>query len=129
MALGPINGINVFMMSTTSAVTAAVSQIATQGAQVCVVSAGNTSVAARFLKFFDTNNANSGAGMTAFWQMIIPGNIAGAGTNLAPSPGPPMLSGLQHPTGLACAITLNAALADASGISGTNECFATIGWR
>lgn len=132
MAYGPLgvnNGLTGFMLATSSGVTAAVSQLAYGPAQLCLVSAGNFNPTPRFLKFYDIQNANSGAGQTAAYQMIIPGNAAGAGTNLHVSPGPPTIAGLQFLQGLAVSITLNSAMADASGISGSNECFAMIGYR
>jgi hypothetical protein len=100
-------------------------------------SAGNNNAAPRFLRFFDTGvvsalnltGATSGTGMQAAYIFEIPGNVAGAGSNLAISNGPPQMSGLQFNAGIAVAITSNYALADNSGVSGVNECFATIGYR
>lgn len=133
MALGPSNGITGFFLSGTSAAAAAVQQLSPQSGQLMFFSAGNSSVAQRFLKFYDVVLTNitgqSAAGMTAAYQFIIPGNTAGAGSNLAISNGPPMMSGLQFLNGIAASITLNAPMTDGSGISGVNECFATIGYR
>lgn len=134
MALGPSNGITGFMLTTASSGLAApVVQLTPQSGQLMFFSAGNNNAAQRFLKFYDVvlgpTTGLSASGMTATYQFEIPGNAAGAGSNLALSSGPPMMSGLQFLNGIAVAITQNQAIADASGISGVNDCFAVIGYR
>lgn len=137
MSLGPLGGISGTMITTSSGTNATVVQITAQQAQLLVFSCGNNNGAARFLKLYDTAQVplpnllgqTSANAMTAIYQFEIPGNTAGAGSNLAISMGPPSMSGLQFSAGLAAAITANYAMSDASGISGMNECFAFIGYR
>lgn len=132
MALGPLGGIEGFMLDTTlaSGPNYVPRIISPQQAQLMFFSAGNNNAAPRFLHFYDTNIiTNSSTGMQAAYVFEIPGNSNGAGSNLSISPGPPMLSGLQFNSGMVAAITANSALADMSGISGVNECFAVIGFR
>lgn len=135
MALGPSNGISGFMLTTPNSTAGATTvwQISPQSGQLMFFSAGNNSAQQRFLKFYDVvlgpTTGFSGTGMTASYQFEIPGNASGAGSNLAISNGPPMMSGLQFLNGIAAAITLNQAIGDASGISGVNDCFAVIGFR
>ena len=118
--LGPIgmtNGLTPFGMTIASGTSATVIQLTTQPTQLCAVSAGSIAAVARWLKFFDSANAIE-PGAAALFQMIIPGNVAGAGSNLHVSQGPPIISGLQFNSGLAFAVTANNAISDASGISG-----------
>lgn len=137
MALGPMGGIVGALIATASGLNATVVQLTNQQSQLMFFSAGNNNAAPRFLRFFDTGvvsalnltGATSGTGMQAAYIFEIPGNVAGAGSNLAISNGPPQMSGLQFNAGIAVAITSNYALADNSGVSGVNECFATIGYR
>lgn len=137
MGLGPMGGIVGALISTTSGANATVVQLTTQQSQLMFFSAGNNNAAPRFLRFFDTGvvpnlnlaGATSSAGIQAAYVFEIPGNVAGAGSNLAISNGPPQMSGLQFNAGIAVAITSNYAIADNSGVSGVNECFATVGYR
>ena len=107
MALGPMGGIVGFLLTTNSSVGATVVQLTTQQSQLMFFSAGNNNPSARFLKFYDTNTlpslnmigASSGNGITAAYMFEIPGNAAGAGSNLAISNGPPQMSGLQFNAG------------------------------
>ena len=133
-----MGGTQGYMLSPASGTGATtVVQLTTQQSQLMFFAAGNTNPSPRFLKFYDTavvpglnlQGASSSIGMTAAYQFIIPGNIAGAGSNLPLSPGPPIMSGLQFNEGIAVAMTVNTVINDNSGISGVNECFAVIGYR
>ena len=121
-SLGPIgntNGLTPYTITIASSAMATTYQLTQVPTQLCFVSAGSIASAARWLKFYDTANINtSGVGNTAVAQMIIPGNVSGAGSNAHVSQGPPIISGLQFNAGLAFSVTMNNALADASGISG-----------
>ena len=128
--LGPIgmtNGITPFGQTIASGASASIIQLTTVPTQLCVVSAGSVSAVARWLKFYDSADASE-PGTNCIWQMVIPGNVAGAGSNLHISQGPPIISGLQFNFGLAFAVTANNAISDASGISGS-DVTVLIGYR
>ena len=139
MGLGPMGGITGFMVNTTSnaAGSAIWQMVNNQACQLMFFSAGNNNVVQRFLRFCDsstipalnTTGATSAQGINSTFQFEIPGNAAGAGSNLAISSGPPMVSGLQFSAGMWVAISANPAIADNSGISGVNDAFAVIGFR
>lgn len=129
MAYGPIGstgGLTGFSTVNTSGFS--ITQLTAFPTQLCLVSLGNTSAAARYLKIFDSATALSAAGMSATWSFIIPGNTAGAGSNLTISQGPPTMGGLQLNAGLAFGITANAALTDQSGAN-AGEVNIVLGYR
>jgi hypothetical protein len=140
MALGPLGGIVGFQLNTltsNASGSAIWQQINGQACQLMFFSLGNNNAVQRFLKLCDsatvpslnTTGATSANGIMATYQFEIPGNAAGAGSNLAISNGPPMMSGLQFTNGLWATITANQAIADNSGISGVNDAFGVIGFR
>lgn len=106
--------------------------VASKPSQLAVVAAANISGSPVFLKFFDTAQAGtSAAGFTPqvpIWSMIVPGNSAGAGSNLNFTSNLPEPGGLQFQNGIAIMITQNIALTDNSGI-GANSAIVSLAYR
>ena len=84
-----------------------------------IFSGGNVNANPRYVKFFDTAIASTSgfSGINPVWNIILPGNTAGAGSNVPLSAAGPQVGGLQFFNGIAFMITPNIALTDQSGVS------------
>lgn len=98
--------------------------------QITFITAFNVNAAARYISIYDVNvqSGTSGFfGLTPAAVFGIPGNTAGAGTNIIFSPSA-TLGGLEVGNGLAMQITPNLALADMSAV-GAGDVLMTLGYR
>lgn len=128
---GLIGGLQKFTAVSTGSALAPALTVFDGPGQVFFISAGNINAAARFLKMFDVAQAqtptSSITGMVPDQSFIIPGNTAGAGTNLGQS-GLPQATGVQYNNGLAIAFSSAMALTGASGCS-DGDCNVSIWYR
>ena len=85
--------------------------------QIWLAAAGNVNAAPRFLKMFDKATTPTPGFDTPVRQFIIPGNAAGAGTNV-----PIPLVGMQFSLGIGIAITAGIALDDDTAIGAGDVC-------
>lgn len=94
-----------------------VTQVANGPGQLVAVALGNVNAAARFVKFYDVANAPTSGlqGLTPVMSLLVPGNAAGAGSNVVGAAGQPF-TGAQFYNGIAFMTTVNIAVADASGV-------------
>lgn len=115
--VGQQSGLNQFTTVNVSGAAATVVQVFTGPGQLFGGSFGSVAAVARYLKCFDVAANTNISGASAVQSFIIPGNAAGAGSNLGPH-GLAHNAGLQFVNGLAIALTANIALTDQSGAGG-----------
>lgn len=113
---GPSQGFTPFTLVSAASLNA--TQLTTRPSQIVNIELGNINAAARYIKFYDmVAMPTSGVGGTGLVKnLIIPGNTAGAGSNVAPGSSHPM-TGVQFTNGIAFIITNNAAVTDTSAPS------------
>ncbi len=94
-----------------------------------LLSGFNVNAAARYVKIYDTavTSTSGFAGVQPTVSFGLPGNTAGAGSNLPMSPAIPS-GGLQLSQGLAFCITANMALTDQSAV-GAGDVLLTLGYK
>lgn len=96
--------------------------------QLLAVTAGNINAAARYVKFYDVATTPT-SGLSCVGQMIIPGNTAGAGSNLPVGFANPM-TGFQFVNGLGVAISTTNIIADTLvSFASAGDCTVWIGWK
>ena len=115
--VGLESGLNYFTLVNTSSVAAVALQVFTGPGQLFGGSFGSVAGVARYLKCWDVAAGTPLSGAPAAQSFIIPGNAAGAGSNIGPH-GLPHNAGIQFFNGLVVALTPNIALADQSGAGG-----------
>jgi len=126
---GTVGGLNQRVV-VASGTNADITQVSVGPSQLLFGAFGNTAATPAFIKFYDnalTSTSGAGNSGTLVGQAIVPGNTAGAGSNLPIGLSSP-LQGLQFASGIAFAITPNIALSDASGVSASSVTV-WIGWR
>ncbi len=116
--LGQIDGLTHIAFTTSSGNLAPVSgsNIVNGPVQLFGGALGNVTGGVAFLKLYDLAAATPLSGVAADAVFIIPGNVAGAGSNFTIN-GMPHNCGMQFFNGMQALVTLNGALADASTTS------------
>jgi hypothetical protein len=95
--------------------------VASYSSMIFMGSFGNQNASPRWIKFFDTASAVSVGVTTPILNFIIPGNTAGAGSNIPISTRAPW-TGLQFQNGIQYAITGAIALLDNTPIASGDVC-------
>lgn len=103
--------------------------LSAQPCQLVMVSAGNINASARYVKIYDVAALamTSLAGVPSAQTYIVPGNVAGAGSNIVSAGGQPFAA-MQLKNGLAVAIAEAAADTAQSGI-GVGDCVLNVWWK
>jgi hypothetical protein len=91
--------------------------------QVYMITASNVNAAVRYLKFYNKATSPTVGTDTPVCTFAIPGNTAGAGTNI-----PVPACGLEFGTGIALALTTEATDAGSTGVA-ANEIVVNLGYK
>lgn len=106
-----------------SAATTNATSVKASAGQLYMVTASNTNAAVRYLKLYDKASTPTVGTDTPVLAFAVPGNTAGAGTNI---PVPPC--GLQFANGIAFALTTGAADSDTAAVA-ANEIVVNLGYK
>jgi len=105
-----------------SAATTNATSVKASAGTVYMITASNVNAAARYLKLYNKASAPTVGTDAPVLTLIIPGNTAGAGTNI-----PVPTCGLAFSTGIAFALTTEATDAGATGVA-VSEIVINLGW-
>lgn len=107
----------------TSAATTNATNVKSSAGQIYMITATNTNASARYLKIYNKASAPTVGTDTPILKFLIPGNTAGAGTNI-PIPD----CGIALGTGISFALTTGVADSDTGAVA-ANEIVINIGYK
>lgn len=106
-----------------SAATTNATSVKASAGTIGFITASNVNAAARYLKFYNKASAPTVGTDVPVLTFIIPGNTAGAGTNI-----PLPTAGVAFTTGIAFALTVEATDAGSTGVA-VSEIVINYGWK
>lgn len=115
------NGATPFKLNSAASTNA--TSVKASAGQVYMITASNINAAVRYLKFYNKASAPTVGTDTPVLVFAIPGNTAGAGTNI-----PVPAAGLAFSTGIAFALTTGAADSDAGAVA-ANDIIVNLGYK